>query len=36
MSLAHLYSGNAWEEIGDIAEAVKSFRKAIKIDGKNR
>lgn len=36
MSVAHLYSGNAWEEIGDLEEATKSFRKAIALDPKKR
>lgn len=35
MSAAYLYSGNAWEEIGDLEEATKSFRKAVAMDPKN-
>jgi len=32
IAIAHLYSGYGWEDVGDIAEAIISYRKAVEID----
>jgi tetratricopeptide (TPR) repeat protein len=32
IAIAHLYSAYAWEDVGDIEEAIISYRKALEID----